>query len=281
MPNSQGDSHNEMGTVPISISLRVEDLTVDLGGTRVLDRVGFTLAAGETLGLVGESGSGKTLTALALLRLLPPAARVTGGRILLGDEHVLAAREPRLRKLRGGVIAMVFQEPMTALNPVLTIGTQLERVIVRHRGLTRRQAHAAAIEALARVGIAAPAERLAEPPHRLSGGMRQRVAIAMALACEPAVLVADEPTTALDVTTQAQVLDLIVRLQSELRMAMLLVTHDLAVVAGTCARVAVMHAGRIVEEGRTADVIAQPCTSHTQALLAGTRALSNAIGASA
>ena len=261
--------------------LRVEDLTVDLGGARVLDRVSFDLAAGETLGLVGESGSGKTLTALALLRLLPRAARVAGGRILLQDEDVLAADEARMRELRGGVIAMVFQEPMTALNPVLSIGTQLERVIVRHRRLTRRQARTVAVEALARVGIAAPAQRLAESPHRLSGGMRQRVAIAMALACEPKVLLADEPTTALDVTTQSQVLELIVRLQSELRMAMLLVTHDLGVVAGTCGRVAVMHAGRIVEQGPTADVIVRPHASYTQALLAGTLALNSPVGVSA
>ena len=250
--------------------LSVENLSIDLGGACVVNGVGFELTAGETLGLVGESGSGKTLTALALLRLLPAGARVTAGRIAFAGADLLAVDEARMRALRGGAIAMVFQDPMTALNPVLTIGTQLERVIARHRGLTGRAAHDAAVAALARVDIAAPAQRLREPPHRLSGGMRQRVAIAMALACEPKVLLADEPTTALDVTTQAQVLELIVRLQSELGMAMLLITHDLAVVAETCARTAVMRAGRIVEQGPTAALVATPRDAYTQALLAHT-----------
>jgi ABC-type dipeptide/oligopeptide/nickel transport system ATPase component len=250
--------------------LSVEGLCVDIAGARVLDRVAFALGAGETLGLVGESGSGKTMTALALLGLLPPGARIASGRILLDGADVVRFDEARLRALRGGEIAMIFQEPMTALNPVATVGAQLERVIVRHRGLTRRQARARAVEALARVGIASPERRLGEHPHRLSGGMRQRVLIAMALACEPKLLVADEPTTALDVTTQAQVLDLIVRLQRELRFAVLLITHDLAVVAQTCARTAVMREGAIVEEGPTAEVIARPREDYTRTLLANT-----------
>jgi ABC-type dipeptide/oligopeptide/nickel transport system ATPase component len=250
--------------------LSVEELCVDIAGTRVLDRVSFALAAGETLGLVGESGSGKTMTAYSLLGLLPPGARVASGRILLEGEDVTRFEGPRLRALRGGEIAMIFQEPMTALNPVATVGAQLERVILRHRGLTRKQARAVAVEALARVGIASPERRLAEYPHRLSGGMRQRVLIAMALACEPKLLVADEPTTALDVTTQAQVLDLIVRLQEAQRFAVLLITHDLAVVAQTCARSAVMRAGRIVEEGATAEIVSRPQEDYTRALLANT-----------
>jgi ABC-type dipeptide/oligopeptide/nickel transport system ATPase component len=250
--------------------LAVEGLCIDVGGARVVDGVDFELTAAETLGLVGESGSGKTMTALALLRLLPPGARIVAGRITLAGEDLVAASDARVRALRGGVIAMVFQDPMTALNPVLTIGTQLERVIARHRRLSGRPARDVAVAALARVGIAAPEQRLHEPPHRLSGGMRQRVAIAMALACEPLVLLADEPTTALDVTTQAQVLELIVGLQSELGMSMLLITHDLAVVAETCARTAVMRAGRIVEQGATVDVVTAPRDAYTQALLAHT-----------
>ena len=250
--------------------LSVEDLCVDIAGARVLDRVSFVLAAGETLGLVGESGSGKTMTAFALLGLLPPGARIASGRILLEGEDLTRFDEARLRALRGGEIAMIFQEPMTALNPVATVGAQLERVIVRHRGLTRKQARTLAVEALARVGIASPERRVAEHPHRLSGGMRQRVLIAMALACEPKLLVADEPTTALDVTTQAQVLELIVRLQHELRFAVLLITHDLAVVAQTCARTAVMRGGAIVETGTTSEVISRPREDYTRTLLANT-----------
>jgi ABC-type dipeptide/oligopeptide/nickel transport system ATPase component len=250
--------------------LSVEELCVDIAGARVLDRVSFDLAAGGTLGLVGESGSGKTLTALSLLGLLPPGARVASGRILLEGGDVTRFDEARLRALRGGEVAMIFQEPMTALNPVAAVGAQLERVIVRHRGLGRRQARAVAVDALARVGIASPERRLREYPHRLSGGMRQRVLIAMALACEPKLLVADEPTTALDVTTQAQVLDLILRLQEELRFAVLLITHDLAVVAQTCARTAVMRLGRIVEEGATAELISRPREDYTRTLLANT-----------
>jgi peptide/nickel transport system ATP-binding protein len=248
--------------------LTVEDLCIDLGGVRIVDGVDFALATGETLGLVGESGSGKTLTALALLRLLPAGARIAAGRIALDGEDLVAADEARLRALRGGSVAMVFQDPMTALNPVLSIGTQLERVIVRHRGLDRAQARALAVAALARVGIAAPERRLHDPPHRLSGGMRQRVAVAMALACAPKLLLADEPTTALDVTTQAQVLELIVGLQAELGMAMLLITHDLAIVAETCARTAVMQAGRIVEQGETSAMLAWPRQNYTRELLA-------------
>ena len=259
--------------------LTVQDLRIDIGGARVVDGVSFSLAAGETLGLVGESGSGKTLTALALLRLLPPGAHVTGGAITLAGEDLVAAGEARLRALRGGAMAMIFQEPMTALDPVLRIGTQLERVIVRHRGLSRLQARRVAMDALARVGIATPKRMLGEYPHRLSGGMRQRVLIAMALACKPSVLIADEPTTALDVTTQAQVLDLIVRLQAELGFGVLLITHDLAVVAETCARTVVMRAGRLVEEGATATLIAQPREVYTQTLLANTLRVRRPAGA--
>jgi peptide/nickel transport system ATP-binding protein len=251
--------------------LVVEDLVVHLGGVPVIDGIGFALAPGGTLGIVGESGSGKTMTALALLRLLPAGARVVRGRVLLGDEDLLRASEARMRAVRGRGIAMVFQEPMSALNPVLTIGTQLERVIERHRASGARAARALAADALARVGIADPVRRLRQQPHELSGGMRQRVALALALACEPAVLVADEPTTALDATTQAQVIELVARLQAELRMALLLITHDLAVVAQTCERTLVMRAGAVVEEGLTADVIERPVHDYTRGLVASTR----------
>jgi ABC-type dipeptide/oligopeptide/nickel transport system ATPase component len=259
--------------------LSVQELRIEIGGVNVVDGVTFALGAGETLGLVGESGSGKTLTSLALLRLLPPGVRITGGRIMLDGEDLAAASDSRMRALRGGVMAMIFQEPMTALNPVRTIGAQLEHVIARHRHFRRVQARSAAIEALGRVGIATPKRILREYPHRLSGGMRQRVLIAMALACEPRVLIADEPTTALDVTTQAQVLDLIVRLQADLRIGVLLITHDLAVVAETCARTAVMRAGRIVEEGPTAEIVAAPRDAYTQTLLANTLRVRRALGA--
>jgi ABC-type dipeptide/oligopeptide/nickel transport system ATPase component len=256
--------------------LSVQGLCIDFGATRVVDGVSFALAAGETLGIVGESGSGKTLTALALLRILPPGARIAGGSIRLAGEELVDASEERMRALRGRGMAMVFQEPLSALDPVLTIGAQLGEVIVRHRRLPPKQAREVAIDSLARVGIAAPERRLAERPHQLSGGMRQRVLIAMALACEPQVLIADEPTTALDVTTQAQVLELIVRLQAEQRFGVLLITHDLAVVSETCARTLVMQSGRIVEEGATAQVVAAPSHPYTAKLLASTLSVSGA-----
>jgi ABC-type dipeptide/oligopeptide/nickel transport system ATPase component len=251
--------------------LVVDDLAVHAGGVPLVEGVGFTLAPGGTLGIVGESGSGKTMTALALLRLLPAGARVVRGRALFGGEDLLQASETRMREVRGRGIAMVFQEPMSALNPVLTIGTQLERVIARHRAAGSRAARDVAADALARVGIADPARRLRQHPHELSGGMRQRVALAMALACEPSVLIADEPTTALDATTQAQALGLIADLQRELRMALILITHDLAVVAQTCERVVVMRAGVVVEEGSTADVIGRPAHDYTRGLVESTR----------
>ena len=261
--------------------LNVNDLSIEIGGARVVDGVTLTVGAGETLGLVGESGSGKTLTALSLLRLLPPGARIAGGTITFAGEDLVAASDARMRALRGGALAMVFQEPMTALDPVQRIGTQLERVILRHRRLSGSQARSVGIEALARVGIAAPERMRREYPHRLSGGMRQRVLIAMALACEPKVLIADEPTTALDVTTQAQVLALITRLRFELGFGVLLITHDLGVVAETCARIAVMSGGRLVEQGPTEQVVASPRDPYTQALLANTLRLRRPLGATA
>ena len=252
--------------------LSVRDLTVEFstehGVVRAVDRVSFDVMANETLGIVGESGCGKTVTALALLGLVPsPPGNIAGGSIRLAGRELVGLSEAEMRPLRGREIAMVFQEPMTALNPVFTVGNQMTEVLRRHRGLTRRQARAAAIELLATVGIPAPAARMDDYPHHLSGGMRQRVVIAMALSCDPKLIVADEPTTALDVTTQAQVLEQIVKLQQQFHMAMILVTHDLGVVAETCHRAFVMYCGRIVEKAEIGVLFSHPRHPYTAGLL--------------
>ncbi|MBL8588136.1 MAG: ABC transporter ATP-binding protein [Methylobacteriaceae bacterium] len=259
------------------VLLRIEDLSVDIGGVRIVEDVSLALRAGEALGLVGESGCGKTLTALAAMGLLPPQARVAG-RILYDGEDLTQATRERLEQLRGDRIAMIFQEPMTALNPVFSIGDQIRESLTLHRGLSRRAADARAIELLERVGLPAPAAQLTRYPHQLSGGQRQRVLIAIALACEPRLLIADEPTTALDVTIQAQILELIEKLRREMGMALLMVTHDLGVVSEVCDRVAVMYAGRIVEEAPAGRLFAQPRHRYAQALIA-TAPASNPRGA--
>jgi peptide/nickel transport system ATP-binding protein len=269
--------------------LHIDDLCVSVASTSpqgrpsqerwpVLQNISLSMRAGETLGLVGESGCGKSITALSVLRLLPqPTVRVDSGRILFDGEDLLALGADRLRKLRGDRIAMIFQDPMTALNPVHTIGRQIEEVLQLHRPeWNAAQRRLRIVELLERVRIPAPQERLGAYPHQLSGGMRQRVTIAMALACEPRLLIADEPTTALDVTVQAQVLDLIKELQRETGMAVLLITHDLGVIAETCERVAVMYAGRIVEQATVADLFANPCHPYTRGLLASLPARSAA-----
>jgi oligopeptide/dipeptide ABC transporter ATP-binding protein len=258
--------------------LRVTDLvtTVRLGEADVaaVEGVSFALDAGRTLGLVGESGCGKSLTAMSLLRLLhEPRVRVAGGEILFQGQDLARLEEPALRRIRGDRISMIFQEPSTALNPVLTIGEQVGEPLRVHKGVSRRAAHDAAVELLDAVGIPAAAERARAYPHQLSGGMKQRAVIAMALACKPDLLVADEPTTALDVTVQAQILALLARLRRDLGMALLLITHDLGVVAETCDDVAVMYAGRIVEQGPTADVFAHPRHPYTVGLLGAMRTL--------
>jgi oligopeptide/dipeptide ABC transporter ATP-binding protein len=251
--------------------LDVRDLTVALPApgapVPVVCGISFTVRRGEVVGLVGESGSGKTMTALALLRLTPPGARL-GGRVLLDGEDLLAMPERRLRRVRGGRVAMVFQEPTTALNPVYTVGFQIAEAVRAHRPVGRREARREAARLLDRVAVADAARRLDDYPHQLSGGQRQRVMIAMALACGPDLLIADEPTSALDVTVQAQILDLLDDLRRDLGLAVLLITHDLGVVASRADRVLVLYAGEIVEEAPVADLFARPAHPYTRGLLA-------------
>jgi len=250
----------------------IEDLRVefaaDAGAVTAVDGLSLTIERGETLAVVGESGSGKSVMALALLRLLPPPnGRITGGRIRFDGVDLAGIGEAEMRRVRGTGIGMIFQEPMTSLNPVLSIGEQIAERLRVHAGLGRRAALARAVELLERVRIPEPARRAAGFPHQLSGGMRQRVMIAIALACAPKLLIADEPTTALDVTIQAQILELLRQLQTELGMAMLFITHDLGVVAELADRVVVMYAGRAVEEAPVGPLFAAPRMPYTQALL--------------
>jgi oligopeptide/dipeptide ABC transporter ATP-binding protein len=258
-----------MSTAPL---LEVEDLQtlfrVEGGIARAVDSVSFTVGAGETLAIVGESGSGKSVTSLSIMRLVPtPPGEIAGGRVRFRGRDLLSLSEPDMRRIRGHEISMIFQEPMSSLNPLLTVGEQIAEVVRLHQGLGRTAAWRRAVEMLARVNIAEPQRRASEYPHRMSGGMRQRVMIAMALACHPALLIADEPTTALDVTIQAQILQLIRALQAEMGMAVLFITHNLGVVAQIADRVAVMYAGRIVEEGDVNAVFASPLHPYTSALL--------------
>ena len=250
--------------------LDVRDLHVTFrtgrGTIYAVDGVDFSVAQGEVLGLVGESGSGKSVTLRSIPRVLPASATVTG-RVLWRGEDLMTIADEKLRAVRGGQIAMVFQEPMSALNPVLPIGLQIDEVLTAHGTLDRARRRARAIELLGLVGIASAAQRLGQYPHEFSGGMRQRAMIAIALAAQPALLLADEPTTALDVTIQDQILKLLLRLVGDLGMAMVLVTHDLGVVAESCDRVAVMYAGRLCETGGVADVFAHPRHAYTDALL--------------
>jgi oligopeptide/dipeptide ABC transporter ATP-binding protein len=241
----------------------------DAGLVRAVDGASFALGRGETLALVGESGCGKSVTALSILGLLPrPQAAIAAGSIRFAGEELVGAPEARLRQIRGNEIAMIFQEPMTSLNPVYTVGDQIIEAITLHRGLDYDAARARAIEMLGIVGIPAPAARIDEYPHQLSGGMRQRVMIAMALSCEPQLLIADEPTTALDGTIQAQILDLLRRLQAEFGMSVLLITHDLGVVAEMAHRVVVMYAGKVVEAAGVIDLFERPRHPYTAGLFA-------------
>ncbi len=247
-------------------ALRVEFPTRD-GVVRAVDGVDFHVAPGETLGIVGESGSGKTVTSLSVLRLAPPPARVVGGRVMFEGEDLLLASPARLATIRGRRMAMIFQNPATSLNPVLTVGRQLSEILRWHTGLGRKAALDRAGELLRLVGIGDPATRLTQYPHELSGGMKQRIGIARALLCEPALLLADEPTTALDVTIQAQILDLLAELRARLSMSMILVTHDMGVVARMADRITVMYAGRICETADAATIFDAPQHPYTRALL--------------
>lgn len=243
---------------------------VDAGFVQAVDRVSFDVPRGRAVALVGESGAGKSATAHALLRLIPPPGAIDGGQVLFEGLDLLALPERALEGVRGGRIGVVFQEPMTSLNPVYSIGAQLGEAIRLHRPASRAQARARSIELLHGVGLPEPARRIDDYPHELSGGMRQRVLIAMALACDPVLLIADEPTTALDMSVQAQIIELLRRLRRERGMSLLLVAHDLEVVAELADEVAVMYAGRIVEQGPVEAVLRRPLHPYTRALLACT-----------
>ncbi len=249
-------------------NLRTE-FDTDEGRVCAVDGVSFTVEEGKTLGIVGESGCGKSVTAHSIMRLLPqPMGQITGGEVRFRGQDLAHLTLEEMQSVRGNHIGMVFQEPMTALNPVQTIGKQLTEVMLLHRDITPDEAIRKGVEILSKVGIPSPDVRMGEYPHQLSGGMRQRVVIAMALACEPALLIADEPTTALDVTIQAQILELIRELQADMGMAVILITHDLGVIAETSDDVVVMYAGRVAEKGSVFDIFDRPAHPYTRGLLA-------------
>ena len=248
--------------------LDVRDLTVAFGDRTVVDRVSFQIAPGETLGLVGESGSGKSVTAFAILRLLQPPGRVAGGQVTFEGRDLLTLTEREMRSVRGARISLIFQEPMTALNPVMRVGDHIAEALTVHGMAGRAEARQRAIELLDAVHIPDAARRVRDYPHQLSGGMRQRVMIAIALACRPPLIVADEPTTALDVTIQAQVLELLRDLRSRFNLSLLLITHDFGVIAEMADRVAVMFKGQLVEEGPVRQILRAPQHDYTRALLA-------------
>ena len=251
--------------------LQVKDLHTqfftDDGVVRAVDGISFDLHEGEALGIVGESGSGKSMTALSIMGLVPEPGRVTKGEIRFRGHDLLRMRAEEVREIRGRDVAMIFQDPLSSLNPVLKNGFQIEEAMLAHRHLSRKQTGVRAVELLRKVRVPAAAERAKDYPHQLSGGMRQRTMIAMGLANEPAILIADEPTTALDVTVQAQILELLRDLNQELNAAIVMITHNLGVVAGLCSRVAVMYAGQIVEEGAVDEIFARPQHPYTWALL--------------
>ena len=252
----------------LSVTGLTTEFQTDEGLVRAVDGVSFDLPPGGTLGIVGESGCGKSVTALSIMGLLPrPNGNIRSGKINYQGEDLAAADNTRLQRIRGNEISMVFQEPMTALNPVHTIGRQLTEVVAIHTDQSPAEQIRTAVAMLQRVGIPAPELRMTEYPHQLSGGMRQRVVIAIALICEPLLLIADEPTTALDVTIQAQILDLISSLQKDFGMAMIMITHDLGVIAETCEQVVVMYAGQVVEQGSVFDIFDRPKHPYTQGLL--------------
>jgi oligopeptide/dipeptide ABC transporter ATP-binding protein len=247
--------------------LSVQGLSTAFGSATVVDRISFDLAVGEVLGIVGESGSGKSVTALSIMRLIAHPGRITTGTVMFEGEDLLKKSEAEMRNIRGARISMIFQEPMTSLNPVFTIGDQIMETLRQHQGMDRAAARRKAVELLKLVEIPSAERRVDEYPHQMSGGMRQRVMIAIALACSPKLLIADEPTTALDVTIQAQILDLLRQLQRELGMAVILITHDLGVVAEFVQRVIVMYAARGAETGPVANLFRAPLHPYTEGLL--------------
>ncbi len=252
--------------------LQVKDLQVSFstygGEIQAVRGVSFDLHKGETLAIVGESGCGKSVTSQSIMRLIPePPGKITGGEVLFKGEDLIKLKEPELRKIRGAHISMIFQDPMTALNPTLTIGEQIMEGIIQHKKISRTEAKKSALEMLDLVGIPSPQQRLKQYPHQFSGGMRQRIVIAMALVCQPDVLIADEPTTALDVTIQAQILELFRDIQSKTGVSIILITHDLGVVAQVADRIAVMYAGKIVELGTRREIFYQPQHPYTRGLL--------------
>ena len=261
--------------------LSVENLTVTFktrfGRIPVIDDVSFGIAPGEILGIVGESGCGKTMTSLAIMRLMPEQGSVTGGTIRLSGEDLVLASEARMRGIRGSEISMIFQEPMTSLNPVFSVGEQIAEVLCAHQGLSKREAKQQAVRLLEAVKIPLPDRRVNDYPHQLSGGMRQRVMIAIALACKPKVLIADEPTTALDVTVQAHIFELLQELREQTGTSIILITHDMASVTEMAERVMVMYAGRKVEEGPVREVLTNPQHPYTQGLIACVPHLSETI----
>ena len=252
----------------LSVNNLITEFDTDEGRVRAVDDVSFSVKAGETLGIVGESGCGKSVTAQSIMRLLPqPMGQIVGGQVMFEGQDLARLSVEKMQKIRGAKIGMVFQEPMTALNPVHTIGRQLTEVILLHKKISKHGALQEAVAMLEKVGIPAPDVRMGEYPHQLSGGMRQRVVIAIALACQPDLLIADEPTTALDVTIQAQILELIKELQNDMGMSVILITHDLGVIAETCSSVVVMYAGKVAEKGSVYNVFDKPTHPYTRGLL--------------
>lgn len=252
--------------------LKIEGLKTefrtDEGAVKAVDGVSFSISAGRTLGIVGESGSGKSVTQLSFLGLIPnPPGKVTAGKAFFRGRDLLAMKPHEVRKIRGNEISVIFQDPMTSLNPFLRISRQMTEGMEHHKGMSKKDALERAVDLLDKVGIPSPSKRMKDFPHQFSGGMRQRVMIAMALACEPALLIADEPTTALDVTIQAQILELLNKIQQDTGTAIILITHDLGVVAGMCTDIVVMYAGRIVEKGATGSIFSEPLHPYTYSLL--------------
>ena len=264
--------HSAPRTASSELLLSVEHLTTvfdtSRGAVAAIDDLSFEIRAGETLGLVGESGSGKSVTALSIMRLVQPPGRIAGGRVMFNGRDLRTLDERAMQRVRGAEISLIFQEPMTALNPVFRVGDQIAETLLVHGRATRREGRGRAIELMRAVRITQPESRVDDYPHQLSGGMRQRVLIAMALACQPSLVIADEPTTALDVTIQAEILDLLREMKSALGLSLLLITHDLGVVAETADRVAVMYAGRIVETGPVREIFHHPAHPYTRGLLA-------------